>query len=66
MPTLCLEYPNGRVHRLAVTEKMRAGQEFDLYGRRWKVVGSDPRAVRTRARRGATAPEPDLICRQTA
>ena len=35
-----LEYPNGRVHMTSVDvgEELRAGDEFELHGRRWRAV----------------------------
>jgi hypothetical protein len=46
MPTfLTLEYPNGRNHDLELREDVKPGQEIDLYGRRWKVIGPVPLAV---------------------
>jgi len=45
---LCLEYPNGRTHRVEVPEAIQDGQEINLYGHRWKVVGPVPRTPGTR------------------
>jgi hypothetical protein len=39
---LSLRYPNGRVHEVALDEPLKPGQEFELYGRRWVVVGPVP------------------------
>src|SRR5690348_12000605 len=57
---LALEYPNGRIHELESAEQRRLGEEFDLYGRRWKVVGNVRRAgSRYRLK------QPRLLCRQS-
>jgi hypothetical protein len=61
---LCLEYPNGRTHRLEVPEEIRPGQEFDLYGHRWKVVGRV--AARTWIDADSQPAARPLLCRQTA
>ena len=54
---LSLEYPNGgRTHELESDEEMKPGQEFDLYGHRWKVVG----AVRERGSRNTLKSAPPL------
>jgi len=56
---LALEYPNGRIHELESTEQIRVGEEFDLYGHRWKVVGNVRRAgSRYRLK------QPRLLCRR--
>ncbi len=61
MPSLlALEYPNGRIHELESAEQMRLGEEFDLYGHRWKVVGDVRRAGR---RYGLN--QTRLLCRQS-
>ena len=39
---LALQYPNGRTHELESAEEKKHGEEFDLYGHRWKVVGTTP------------------------
>jgi len=64
VPVLCLQYPNGRMHRLAVPTAMVKGEEFELYGRRWRVIGPEPRTGR-RLRGGDTRAERALICRPT-
>ena len=40
-PLISLEYPNGRIHETSLTasEDLQPGSEFDLHGRRWRVVG---------------------------
>ena len=57
---LTLEYPNGRIHELESVEEKRLGEEFDLYGHRWKVVGD---VRRTGSKYGAK--QPRLLCRQS-
>jgi hypothetical protein len=42
---LALEYPNGRTADVSVEEEVEAGQELNLYGRRWKVIGHVGRAA---------------------
>jgi hypothetical protein len=60
MPTfLTLEYPNGRSHDLELGEEVKPGEEIDLYGRRWKVIGPVPR---DRGRRSSLASK-RLLCR---
>jgi hypothetical protein len=61
MPILTLEYPNGRTVKAVRDGDVKPGEEFDLYGRRWKVIG---RAGRI-ARRYKAAEEPTLLCRPT-
>jgi len=61
---LCLEYPNGRTHRVDVPEEIKPGQEFDLYGHRWRVVGRVPRTPGTRIAADNESARP-LLCRQT-
>jgi hypothetical protein len=61
MPLLSLEYPNGRTAQVELDDDVKPGQEFDMYGRRWKVVG---RAARAKGRYGNFAGEPPLLCRQ--
>jgi hypothetical protein len=39
MALLALRYPNGRTHEVELATELEAGDEFDLYGRRWRVVG---------------------------
>jgi hypothetical protein len=54
-----LEYPNGRSHEQVLRGTLTPGAEFDLYGRRWQVVGLAPKP---RHHRG-----PDkLLCRSGA
>jgi hypothetical protein len=57
---LSLQYPNGRKHEVALDQVLEPGQEFELYGRRWVVVGPvpGPRNVRQPPRL-----EPRLLCR---
>ncbi|HET7136757.1 MAG TPA: hypothetical protein VFI04_00235 [Gaiellaceae bacterium] len=40
MLRLSLRYPNGRSHDITYEgpERFQVGQEFDLHGRRWRVV----------------------------
>jgi hypothetical protein len=57
---LALEYPNGRIHELESAEQRRPGEEFDLYGHRWKVIG-DVRRAGSRYR----LKQPRLLCRQS-
>jgi hypothetical protein len=57
---LALEYPNGRIHELESAEHRHPGEEFDLYGHRWKVVGN----VRPTGSRYALG-RPRLLCRQS-
>jgi hypothetical protein len=57
---LSLQYPNGRTHETESVQEMRPGQEFELYGHRWKVVG---RVGRARGRH--TAQQLRLLCRQS-
>ena len=59
MPRLALEYPNGRTHELDYNGPFRchAGDEFELYGRRWRVVGR--RLPPRNARMGAV---PVIVC----
>lgn len=59
---LCLEYPNGRTHRLEFPDEIKVGQKFDLYGHRWKVVGHVSRTPGTRISEAAARP---FLCRQT-
>ena len=40
MPSrLSLVYPNGRTAEVEFEAEVRPGEEFDLFGKRWKVVG---------------------------
>lgn len=57
---LSLQYPNGRTHELESVEEKRPGEEFDLYGHRWKVVGD---VRRTGGKYGLK--QPRLLCRQS-
>ena len=52
-----LRYPNGRVHEqsLATATRLKPGDEFDLYGHRWKAVEL------IRLRRGASV-WPPMLC----
>ena len=34
-----LEYPNGRTHETIVNRRLNQGDEFELYGRRWRAEG---------------------------
>lgn len=38
---ISLQYPNGRVHEqtMPTTRELMSGDQFDLYGRHWNVVG---------------------------
>ena len=49
-----LRYPNGRVHvaSVASADPVRAGFEFDLYGRRWRATGELGRAGGPRGAEG--------------
>lgn len=58
---LALEYPNGRIHELESAERRRPGEEFDLYGHRWTVIGN---VRRTGSRYGLK--QHRLLCRQSA
>ena len=44
MLRLSLEYPNGRTHELDYEgpARLHPGDEFNLYGRRWRVEGRRP------------------------
>jgi hypothetical protein len=57
---LSLQYPNGRTHEMESAQEMRPGQEFELYGHHWMVVG---RVGRARGRQ--TAEQLRLLCRQS-
>jgi hypothetical protein len=63
---LCLEYPNGRTHRVEVAEEITPGQEISLYGHRWKVVGRVPRTPGTRILADSEPTARPFLCRQTA
>jgi hypothetical protein len=54
---LSLQYPNGRIHELESPEILKSGQEFTMYGRRWKVVGRLGKSGRYATR------EHRLLCR---
>jgi hypothetical protein len=54
---LSLEYPNGRTADVAVDEDVTPGQELNLFGRRWEVVGL------VRLRRYARPLEQRFLCR---
>ena len=45
---LSLVYPNGRTHELTHAQDVKPGEEFDLYGHRWTVVGRLGRGGRYR------------------
>ena len=47
---ICLWYPNGRRHETTLTTEspLGPGDEFDLYGRRWRVMPSKSRKHWTR------------------
>ena len=62
--SLYLEYPNGRTHQVQVDEELVSGQEFDLYGHRWKVIGSVRVPRGTRQPWLAEAAGRPLLCRQ--
>jgi hypothetical protein len=55
---LSLQYPNGRIHEMESSEVLKFGQEFTMYGRRWKVVGPLGRSAGRYAAR-----ERRLLCR---
>ncbi len=58
MVRLSLQYPNGRSHSVEwadETTKLAPGTEFELYGRRWRVIGPD-------TRRRPHTPKDVLIC----
>lgn len=54
MPHLSLDYPNGRSHLIDYQgpQRFHVGQEFELYGRRWRVS----EIKRPRERRGVESP----------
>ncbi len=59
---LSLQYPNGRTHELTHAHDVKPGEEFELYGHRWTVVGRIGRAGRyARVERSG---EERLVCRQ--
>jgi len=55
-----LQYPNGRIHEAtySTSETLKPEVEFDLHGRRWRVVGP----TKTHRTYGAT---PRLLCVST-
>ena len=55
-----LQYPNGRIHEAtySTSEKLKLEAEFDLHGRRWRVVGP------TKTHRGY-GDAPRLLCVST-
>ena len=58
MVRLSLQYPNGRTHSVDwddETMRLAPGKEFELYGRRWRVIGHDER-------RRPKTPKDVLIC----
>jgi hypothetical protein len=57
---LSLQYPNGRNHEVSLDQILEPGQEFELYGRRWVVVGPVP--GRSNYRQPPRF-EPRLLCR---
>jgi hypothetical protein len=59
---LSLHYPNGRTHELTHTHDVKPGEEFELYGHRWTVVGRVGRASRYAS--GRRAGEDRVVCRQ--
>ena len=60
---LSLQYPNGRTHDLTHAQDVKPGEEFELYGHRWTVVGRAGRAGRyARVERSG---EERLVCRQS-
>lgn len=60
---LSLEFPNGRVQEIESGEDLKPGQEFEMYGRQWKVVGValPPRSLRY----GGQRVQRRLLCRQS-
>jgi hypothetical protein len=60
---LSLQYPNGRTHELTHTTDVKPGEQFDLYGHRWTVVGRSDHGRRY-ARVGRPGEE-RLLCRQS-
>ena len=57
---LSLQYPNGRNHEVSLDQILEPGHEFELYGRRWVVVGPAP--SRSNYRQPPKF-EPRLLCR---
>ena len=37
---ITLQYPNGRVHDTTLYRDLLSGQQFEMYGRTWKAVGT--------------------------
>ncbi len=35
---IALQYPNGRVHETALDRKLRPGEQFEMYGRKWRAM----------------------------
>jgi hypothetical protein len=58
---ISLQYANGRIHEATYTtsDKLRPDAEFDLHGRRWRVVGP----TKTR---GANDDTPRMLCKSTS
>ena len=58
-----LQYPNGRTHEAEIPEDLKAGARFELFGRRWQVIGNVPTRYGSRY---ATRPKPNprLLCCQ--
>ena len=59
-----LQYPNGRMHEATVERDtpLRVGDEFEMHGRRWRVV-----AQKHFGRRGVISLNDDapILCRST-
>jgi hypothetical protein len=43
---VALQYPNGRTHECELEMTLGVGDEFDLFGRRWKASGNARRHSR--------------------
>jgi hypothetical protein len=58
VPRLLLEYPNGRTHELDLEDEQRFnhGDEFELYGRRWRVI------ARRTTRNAPNGVAPIVVC----
>jgi hypothetical protein len=41
MATVSLRYPNGRTHEVELDDALAPGAEFDMFGRRWRVLGHE-------------------------
>lgn len=39
MPLLALEYPNGQIYEVESPDDLEVDQVFEMYGRRWRVIG---------------------------